>query len=677
MNISLNFNNKNSTPTFTKNQTNFTKAHHFSQKDLPVNNKVITVDTNSFLGALKAEKLSKFDFISFKGKIIDDNGQEIVKKAVDPLMKQTAMTKIDSALNPDVVIIQGASSKFDQQGNPNLGTITLSNIINNGYKGLTYALNPKGIVMLNKNGKQLLNDNGMPLMIMPGEAKAYNPDTGKFYNPKKGEKTNIKVFSTYDEINNDIQKMKKELNKDKLNILGAFVTKASESNVKESMANFKNLDVDGVAIIAAGFSENGRADGMKAHNALVESFNKSGLAVFGPNIVGIVNTDLDLNLTFMSPTSKFQKGKSIALVSASGAMLIALGNEGFPVKEAISAGNGAILTLTDLINNYKDRPEIEVITSYIENLGDSPTLGKELKEICKKKAVIIHKSGRIEAAQAAAAAHTGAAASGYGADEKFLKECGVIVSDKSDDLKLFTSTFSSLANAKDGGKILPKGRNIAILTNGGGAGSLMTDATESDIVVNKDGHIKMATLDSETCSILKGEKPLDIESFNCLTSDYNIDNKIHLPEDSAAFSNPNPSTLDTIADVSVEEYLKSAGALLNDKNVNSLLTYLVPLNKNFGKELDILKGLVKLQQTHQKPVLAVIQTDDLTAKDLQKILKEQDIQIPLFRNPEDANRASSALCKRFEWLSEQQSIEKKVNNRTNFTIATDAKEKSN
>lgn len=599
---------------------------------------------------IKASSLHKLSFSGSTADLIE----------VNPAMKQQALDRVKKALSPKAVMVIGASSNYDKEKGPGLGTLALSNIVNSKFAGATYAINPKGVVVIDKN-KDPIKFNGEA--VIPAGTAVKLDDRGRSFVPAMpGEKDGVLIIrKNADEVISDMQ----QKGIDNENKLGVFVAKAEPKNVKNGIESFAKMGADGVNIIAAGFSEVGER-GKAASNALREAFNEApeGMAIIGPNTIGVVNTDpnVRLNATFMAPTSKFAPDKRTAFVSASGAMLVALGNERLPAKYAISGGNGEVLGLNDIITNFKDDKDIEVVTSYMENLGNAKDFAKGLKAMCKEKSVIIHKSGRTAAAQAAAAAHTGAAASGYGAVELLLKENGVIVSDKSRDLGIYTVAMSNLADKADGsGKILPKGRDLAIVTNGGGAGSLMTDAVETEGVVAKDGFMKMATLDKEnTIPVLQGQKPVDEKTMKALaeagiTSE--DDNMLNLPKDCAAFSNPNPSTLDTIADILPAEYLKSAGALLDDKNLNGMMAYLVPLNKNLGREIEIIDGLAALQQAHEKPVVAVIQGDDETMAKLDAHIKENDLRIAVYRTPEDADQAMSAMVRRHEWLEEQKAIE--------------------
>ena len=112
----------------------------------------------------------------------------------------------------------------------------------------------------------------------------------------------------------------------------------------------------------------------------------------------------------------------------------------------------------------------KIILMYIEGVRDGERLLGKLKQVTRKKPVLVIKSGRSRRGAMAAASHTGSLA---GADEVFdavVRQCGVI---RAESIQEGLYWCKYLANAA-----LPTGGKTVIITNGGGVGVLATDACE-------------------------------------------------------------------------------------------------------------------------------------------------------------------------------------------------------
>jgi acetyltransferase len=107
---------------------------------------------------------------------------------------------------------------------------------------------------------------------------------------------------------------------------------------------------------------------------------------------------------------------------------------------------------------------------YIEGVRDGEKFIQAVRKTTRKKPVVVIKSGRSEKGARAAASHTGSLA---GSDEVFddlIHQCGAL---RAESTKEAFNWAMILA-----GNPLPKGGNTVIITNGGGAGVMATDACE-------------------------------------------------------------------------------------------------------------------------------------------------------------------------------------------------------
>ncbi len=319
------------------------------------------------------------------------------------------MNSIEALFNPRSIAVIGASRHPGK-----IGYTILKNIIEYGYKGKVYPINPKADEILG--------------------IKAYKS-----------------ILEVPDEVDMAIIVVPQKL-----------VLKVAEE------AGRKGVKV--LVVITSGFSEVGNVEEEKK---LVEIAHKYGMRVLGPNIFGVAYTPARLNATF--GPKDLRKGP-IAFISQSGALGIALMGwtimEEIGVSAIVSMGNMADIDVVDVSEYLAEDPNTRVITIYLEGLepGAGRRFVEKMKEITKKKPVIVIKAGRSKRGAAAAASHTGSLA---GSDQIYnaaFKQAGIIRALTTEEMFDWARVFAS--------QPLPRGEETIIITNGGGVGVLATDAAE-------------------------------------------------------------------------------------------------------------------------------------------------------------------------------------------------------
>lgn len=147
--------------------------------------------------------------------------------------------------------------------------------------------------------------------------------------------------------------------------------------------------------------------------------------------------------------------------------------EGIGIAKAVSYGNRVDVDEADLLEYFKNDPHVKVVLIYVE--GFKYGFGKRFKEVAreflKEKPIVILKAGKTERGAVAASSHTGALAGAYEVYRSVFKQIGVI---EAKSLQELFDMGKALAKQS-----LPKGWNVAIITDGGGIGVLSTDALES------------------------------------------------------------------------------------------------------------------------------------------------------------------------------------------------------
>lgn len=226
--------------------------------------------------------------------------------------------------------------------------------------------------------------------------------------------------------------------------------------------------VKAIAIISAGFKEIGN---VKEELELVEIARKGNARILGPNIIGIADTVKKVNASFMQ---QLPKEGNIAFISQSGALAIGLAGwtslKQIGLSDLISMGNKADLNEADFIEYFGNDEHTKVITLYLEGVEDGRRFLEVSKRISKKKPIIVLKPGKSERTTQAIKSHTGSLAGSDIAYEVAFKQAGIIRAPTIIELFDWAVAFNLLP--------LPRGENSVILTNGGGAGVMATDAAE-------------------------------------------------------------------------------------------------------------------------------------------------------------------------------------------------------
>ena len=231
--------------------------------------------------------------------------------------------------------------------------------------------------------------------------------------------------------------------------------------VKKVLEECWKKKIRNVIIISAGFSEIGN---INAEKEIVEIGKRYGMNILGPNCFGIANPHKNLDATFSNLSAK--KGDT-AFVAQSGALWSYLADvsssknkPGFSAY--VSLGNMADLEFDDFIEYFSKDNKTKKIILYVETLKD----GKRFIEACKKsrKKIIVVKSGRTKIGSEATLSHTGSLATDFEIYKGAFRQAGI-------ELK---NSLAGAFNIKMR-EIKPKGKKIAIVTNAGGAGALITD----------------------------------------------------------------------------------------------------------------------------------------------------------------------------------------------------------
>jgi acetyl coenzyme A synthetase (ADP forming)-like protein len=226
----------------------------------------------------------------------------------------------------------------------------------------------------------------------------------------------------------------------------------------------------GAVIISAGFREVGRA-GRQLEKELIEVARRYGVRLIGPNVLGIIDTTIGLNASFAAGMPR--KGQ-IAFMSQSGALCtsildIALG-QGIGFSRFYSIGNKADLNEIDFLRAWAEDPNTKVIAAYLEGITNGSEFVQVARKVTRMKPFVSIKSGTTSAGSRAASSHTGTLAGSEKAYDAAYKQSGVVRAGSVQDLFDYALAFAR--------QPLPENDAVAVVTNAGGPGIMASDAIE-------------------------------------------------------------------------------------------------------------------------------------------------------------------------------------------------------
>ncbi|MEM1516916.1 MAG: acetate--CoA ligase family protein [Thermofilum sp.] len=350
------------------------------------------------------------------------------------------------------------------------------------------------------------------------------------------------------------------------------------------------------AIITSGFKEVGNVE---LEETLVKIARKYGMRILGPNIVGICDTVKGVNASFCQTSPR---PGNIAFITQSGALGIALIGwtrmMGIGLSDLVSLGNKADVDEVDMLELFAEDAHTRVITAYLEGISDGRRFVEVARRVARVKPVIVLKAGRGARTIGAIKSHTGSLAGSFAAYEAAFKQCGVLLAN--DFIELFDWALA-LANSP-----LPEGGGVVILTNGGGAGIMATDAAE------KAG-IKLMDIPDDLAQKLRR----------------------HMPPFGSVF---NPIDLTGMADA--ESYTGALKDLLLDRRVHSVVVlYCHTAITNPG---EIAEAILKAMRDTgvKKPVVVSLIGGEEVKRACNQLIEKG---VPCYESPEKAVSALAAL----------------------------------
>ena len=302
-------------------------------------------------------------------------------------------------------------------------------------------------------------------------------------------------------------------------------------------------------------------EGAALERRLADIARDNGIAMVGPNCLGLISTQDRVNASFAAGYP--QEGR-IAFFSQSGALCTAILDwalgENLGFSRFVSLGNKAAINEADMLDYLRADAATSVILGYIENVEDGQRFLANAARVSREKPVILIKSGTTAAGAKATSSHTGAIAGNDAAYAAAFRKTGIIRA--ADMVSLFdlAQAFST--------QPLPKGPGLAIVTNSGGPGAMAADAAENSA-------LDLARLSDDTVARLKSFLPAY-----------------------ASLANP----IDIVGDAPAERYRKTLEVVVTDPAVDAVMVLLSPTSS--AEIPETAQAIADIARTTDKPVFA-------------------------------------------------------------------------
>ncbi|UEL29993.1 bifunctional GNAT family N-acetyltransferase/acetate--CoA ligase family protein [Pseudarthrobacter sp. L1SW] len=350
-----------------------------------------------------------------------DDGVVSLEFNIDPTEKSRAVMEsrehraearsVRDLLTPSSVAVIGASRKWGT-----VGYQLLEHIIEGGFSGRVYAINPEALELAGMMSFGKLSEVPEPVQLAV-------------------------VAVPYEEV-------------------AAVVADCAAAGVK------------GLVVASAGFADDGER-GLARQRDLVRQARANGMRVIGPASLGIVNTHPDVSLNAsMAPSLPLRGG--LGLFSQSAAIGVSLyaasSRRRLGLSTFLSAGNRADVSGNDMMQYWEDDADTSAVGLYLESIGNPRKFSRLARRLARIKPVIVAKSDamglRLPPGHAVRTTQAPA-----GALDAMLRQSGVIRVETIEQLVDVAQVVS--------GQPLPAGPGLAIFSNSQALGKVVADSASS------------------------------------------------------------------------------------------------------------------------------------------------------------------------------------------------------
>jgi acyl-CoA synthetase (NDP forming) len=276
--------------------------------------------------------------------------------------------------------------------------------------------------------------------------------------------------------------------------------------VPEAVLACAKQGVKGVVVGSEGFAEAG-PQGRQYQEELHDALRSTGVRGFGPNTLGIVNTETGLTTSYFSDDRMLVPG-SIGFAAQSGIFVGALlrylsSLEGLHISKGLGLGNKVDVDECDALAYLREDEQTRIVGMYLEDIRDGQRFLNEARETARKKPVLLLKGGRTEEGARAIASHTASLAVDDAVLGGALRQAGVLRMGGIDELVATLKGFQWMP--------LPKGDRIALVTYSGAQAIMSIDvAMQKSLRIAQFARETQERLSQVIATPAKARNPIDI-----------------------------------------------------------------------------------------------------------------------------------------------------------------------
>ncbi|MFT5174849.1 MAG: acyl-CoA synthetase (NDP forming) [Gammaproteobacteria bacterium] len=246
--------------------------------------------------------------------------------------------------------------------------------------------------------------------------------------------------------------------------------------VVDAIAACGDSGIRNAVVLGGGFRESGE-EGVVREALLRRTAIDKNVRLIGPNCLGFVNIHANVYAAFgsISKPPVLQPGGVSAVIQSGGfgnSLVMRCGTAGIGFRYVVASGNETDISSAELIDAFVDDPETKLILAYLEGVRD----GREFVAACERalaagKPVVAWKAGNTKQGLKAAASHTANMTGTYDIYHAAFRQCGVVeVQTIEEAIDFIQAHFEQVRK--------PEGMNACIMGGSGGSSVVFADACD-------------------------------------------------------------------------------------------------------------------------------------------------------------------------------------------------------
>jgi acyl-CoA synthetase (NDP forming) len=223
-------------------------------------------------------------------------------------------------------------------------------------------------------------------------------------------------------------------------------------------------------LVAQGLAE-ADAAGAAIQDEFMGIIRAYGARILGPNTLGTVNAFDGFTSSFM-PLERPADPLASGVICQTGLFLATDLGLTTGIGLGVDIGNQADIGFTETLRFLGDDPRVRVVCLHMEGLrpGEGRAFLEAARDVVRRKPVLVYKTARSAAGAKTAGSHSGSLAGSHAVYEAALREAGVILLEDVEDMDDSVKAFLYYPPMR--------GRRVFIVTVSGGGGIMAADACE-------------------------------------------------------------------------------------------------------------------------------------------------------------------------------------------------------